>query len=93
LQQSWANFLLGNVSSFSMPSMDVTPDIWAWQHEAFAQDDFKIRPNLTLFLGVRWSYFGQPVDHNGILDNFSFWALHGYFNVHAVVCHLAQQCG
>jgi hypothetical protein len=70
-QQSWANFLLGNVSSFSMPSTDVTPDIWAWQHEAFAQDDFKIRPNLTLFLGVRWSYFGQPVDHSGILDNFS----------------------
>jgi hypothetical protein len=70
-QQSWANFLLGNVSSFTMPSMDVTPDIWAWQHEAFAQDDFKIRPNLTLFVGVRWSMFGQPVDHNGILDNFS----------------------
>jgi hypothetical protein len=69
-QQSWANFLLGNVSTFTMPSIDITPDLWAWQHEAYAQDDFKVRPNLTLFLGVRWSFFGQPVDHNGLLDNF-----------------------
>ncbi len=68
--QSWANFLLGNVSTFSMPSTDITPYIIAWQHEAFAQDDFKISPRLTLYYGVRWSYFGQPVDTNGELTNF-----------------------
>ena len=59
-QQSWANFLLGNVATFSMPSMDITPDLWTWQHEAYAQDDFKVTPHLTLFMGVRWSFFGQP---------------------------------
>ena len=69
--QSWANFLLGNVSSFSMPSSDITPYIIAWQHEAFAQDDFKINPRLTLYYGVRWSYFGQPSDSNGELTNFN----------------------
>jgi len=69
-QQSWANFLLGNVSSFSMPSTDITPDLWAWQHEAYAQDDFKVSPRLTLYMGVRWSFFGQPSDSHGILDNF-----------------------
>jgi hypothetical protein len=69
-QQSWANFLLGNVATFSMPSTDITPDLWAWQHEAYAQDDFKVSPRLTLYMGVRWSFFGQPSDSHGILDNF-----------------------
>ena len=69
-QQSWANFLLGNVSSFTMPSQDVTPDIWAWQHELYAQDDFKVNPHLTLYMGVRWSLFEQPTDSRGEMDNF-----------------------
>ncbi len=69
-QQSWANFLLGNVASFSMPSTDITPDLWTWQHEAYAQDDFRVSPRLTLSMGVRWSFFGQPSDSHGILDNF-----------------------
>ena len=53
--QSWANFLLGNVSTFTQPSMDVTPDVRAWQSEAYIQDDFRFTPRLTLFYGVRWS--------------------------------------
>jgi hypothetical protein len=69
-QQSWANFLLGNVSSFSQPSEDVTPNIFAWQSEAWAQDDFKVSPRLTLSYGVRWSFFGQPIDQNHQLTNF-----------------------
>jgi hypothetical protein len=69
-QQSWANFLLGNVASFTQPSEDVTPNIWSWQTEAYAQDDFKINSRLTLYAGVRWSYFGSPIDKNNEMDNF-----------------------
>lgn len=69
-QQSWANFLLGNVSTFSMPSQDVTPDVWTWQHELYAQDDFKVTPHLTLSMGVRWSLFEPPTDSRGEMDNF-----------------------
>ncbi len=53
-----------------MPSQDITPDVWTWQHEAYAQDDFKVRPNLTLYLGVRWSLFEQPTDSHGLMNNF-----------------------
>ena len=70
-QQAFANFLLGNVSTFTMPSTDITPNIWAWQHEAFAQDDFKITPRLMVYAGVRWSFFGQPTDSTNLLDNFA----------------------
>ena len=69
-QQAFANFLLGNVATFSQPSTDITPDVWAWQSEAYAQDDFKVLPRLTLYIGVRWSYYGQPTDTNKLLDNF-----------------------
>ena len=68
--QSWANFLLGNVASFTMPSTDITPNIWTWQHEAWAQDNFRVSPRLTLYMGVRWSYFAQPTDSKQLLDNF-----------------------
>ena len=68
--QAFANFLLGNVATFTQPSTDLTPDLWAWQTEAFAQDDYRISPRLTLYFGVRYSYFGQPTDANGQLTNF-----------------------
>ncbi len=69
-QQSWANFLLGNVATFTQPSTDITPNLWTWQDEAYAQDDFKVTPRLTIFMGVRWSFFAQPSDSNSMLDNF-----------------------
>jgi hypothetical protein len=68
--QDFANFLLGNVSTFSMPSTDITPHLWEWQAEAYLQDDFKVAPGLTLYYGVRYSYFGQPTDANGLAVNF-----------------------
>lgn len=68
--QSFANFLLGNVSSFTQPSADITPDLHAWQTEAYAQDDYRVNPRLTVYAGVRWSYFGQPTDSNHELTNF-----------------------
>ena len=65
-QQSWANFLLGNVGTFTQPSTDITPNVWSWQTEAYVQDDYKVNPRLTVFYGLRWSYFGQPTDAGGL---------------------------
>lgn len=69
-EQSWANFLLGNVATFTQSSKDMTPDIREQQVEFFAQDDWRVKPNFTLNFGARYSLFGQPIDKNGQLTNF-----------------------
>lgn len=68
--QRWANFLVGNVSSFTQAAFDYTADLRQNTIEAFVQDEWKFRSNLTLSLGVRYSYFQSPEDRNGRLSNF-----------------------
>jgi hypothetical protein len=38
--------------------------------EAYAQDEWKMRSNLTVYYGVRYSYFPSPYDKNGRLSTF-----------------------
>jgi hypothetical protein len=68
--QQWANFLLGNVSTFTQDSADFTPDVRSKQIEFYVQDDYRLRSNLTINIGVRYSLFRQPYDANGQLTNF-----------------------
>ena len=68
--QTWANFLLGNVNQFTQASLDLTPDLRTHQYEMYFQDEFRLRSNLTLTYGVRYSQFRQPIDKNGFLTNF-----------------------
>ena len=70
IQQQWANFLLGTNATFTQASFDYTADFRQKTFEAFVQDEWKFRPNLTLYLGVRYSFFGSPYDRNGRLTNF-----------------------
>jgi Carboxypeptidase regulatory-like domain/TonB-dependent Receptor Plug Domain len=68
---AFANFLLGDASTFSQSSRDIIPDLHFVNIGVYVQDDWKIRPNLTLNLGLRYSYLPTPHDNNKILDNFS----------------------
>jgi len=69
--QALANFLTGNANGgFSQLSKDPITDIKSALYEGFAQDNWKATPRLTLNLGVRYSYYGQPWDARGQLSNF-----------------------
>jgi hypothetical protein len=64
-EQTWANFLLGNASTFSQASLDVTANVFDNQFEYFGQDTWRIKPNLTVTFGLRHSFFRQPTDGSG----------------------------
>ena len=69
-EQQWANFLVGNVTYFQQGSADLTSDVIQHQVELFAQDVFRIRPNLTVTYGLRWSLYRQPTDGNRYASTF-----------------------
>jgi hypothetical protein len=57
----------GGVSQLSRdPVADIKESLW----EAFAQDNWKATPRLTVNVGVRYSYYRQPWDANLLLSNF-----------------------
>jgi len=68
--QLWANFLLGNFQTFTQNQFDLTADLRSNSIEAFAQDEWRYRSNMTLYYGVRFSRFGQPWDGNGRMTSF-----------------------
>jgi len=70
LDQEWANFLLGNTTSFTQTNVDFRAEIRQEQWEIFGQDTYRVKPNLTLSLGVRYSRFNPPTDANGHATGF-----------------------
>lgn len=68
--QLWANFLLGTNTTLTQASFDYTADLRQKTFEGFAQDEWRFRRNLTLYYGLRYSFFGSPWDKNGRLTNF-----------------------
>ena len=68
--QAFANFLQGKVTNFQQTSLDTASLPHTNLYEAYAQDDFRITPRLTINMGVRYSYIAQPTA--GHLQGFQF---------------------
>jgi len=67
---NFADFLLGNVNTYTQSSRDIVPDLHYFNFEAYVQDDWQIMNRLTLNLGMRYSYFPSPADVLNTLNNF-----------------------
>jgi len=68
--QRFANFLLGTNVTFTQSKFDLTADLRQRNFEAYAQDEWRLKRSLTIYYGVRYSFFGAPWDRNGFLSNF-----------------------
>ncbi|WP_263365974.1 TonB-dependent receptor [Edaphobacter bradus] len=57
-----ATFIAGNATNFSITPSIVSSRIYANAIGAFVQDNYKIVPNLTLELGLRFEWNGTPTE-------------------------------
>ena len=67
--QEWANFLSG-FANFGQTNIDFRALVHQKQYEVYGQDEWRIRPTLTLSFGARYSLFQAPTYGNGLLTTF-----------------------
>jgi hypothetical protein len=55
---------------YSIADSDVEPDEVRHYYGAYLQDDWKVTPKLTVNVGLRWEFFGQPNNKYGAQADF-----------------------
>lgn len=67
---SFASFLLGRANTYTEAQFDPRVRFRFGRNELYVQDTWKVRPNLTLDLGVRYQYFRPVKEVNNLLVTF-----------------------
>lgn len=70
-EQTFANFLLGNNVTFTQTKFRLTADFRQQNFEGYVQDEYRFSKKVTIYAGLRYSYFGPPEAANGLLTNFA----------------------
>jgi Carboxypeptidase regulatory-like domain/TonB-dependent Receptor Plug Domain/TonB dependent receptor len=65
----WADFLFGTTNNYSLANLFVA-HLRQTMQSTYAQDDWKVLPNLTLNLGLRWEYGSPYSEQHNLLSNF-----------------------
>ncbi|MGA2146203.1 MAG: carboxypeptidase-like regulatory domain-containing protein [Bryobacteraceae bacterium] len=66
----FADFLLGLPQTSSLLIKDSYADYYrGWATNAYAQDDWRVRPNLSIDIGLRYEYFAPYTELRGHLAN------------------------
>lgn len=72
---SYASFLLGLPSSIAkdlIPFNGGRSIMHWWQYSAFVEDQWRVRPDLTLYYGVSWNYFPFGTQNGRGLERYFF---------------------
>ena len=64
----WADFLFGTTSAYSLAGA-FEAHLRQTLDSAYVQDDWKVSPNLTLNLGLRWEYGSPYSEENNYISN------------------------
>lgn len=64
------SFLLGYYNFAGRAALQVTPSARTNQFFFFGQDDYRVSPNLTLNLGLRYEIYTAPTDQHNRISNF-----------------------
>ncbi|MGJ5816274.1 TonB-dependent receptor [Paludibaculum fermentans] len=65
-----ADFLLGNMSTAQLTTPSVVHN-YMYANSLFAQDSWRVRPKLTLTLGLRYELFSPILNHQDAMANFT----------------------